>query len=244
MVCLRYLIQLDRVPSKSRSHGSDSGIRTLHIPSLTKLPTTSRLLSNPDEQTGPNATCTALPLRGHFAEYASMFLFSHLNQVNPADDEIFDILSHLLSSTSVLRWIEFVAELGDLHIIYQAGKIIELLVALRARHSPPLGLARRQKQSDMVDRWGSDLIHLVTKFSRKLKLFPKSIYRLIPPFCPADSAIRCQFGNPHRGLTIQGLSARGWDDCLTTITYDPSMKPNAIAAGPAYFCCGNDEPRR
>jgi hypothetical protein len=102
---------------------------------LTKLPTTSRLLSNFDDQTGPTATCTALPLRGHFAEYASMFLFSHLNQVNPADDEIFDMLSHFLSNTSVLRWIEFVAELGDLYITYQAGKIIELLVALRARHS-------------------------------------------------------------------------------------------------------------
>ena len=53
-----------------------------------------------------------------------------------------------------------------------------------------------------------------------------------------ESAIRKQHSSTSRGLTVEGLSDNGWDDCLTTITYPRGTKPNALAAGPGFFAVG------
>ncbi|KAH6627297.1 hypothetical protein B0J18DRAFT_396697 [Chaetomium sp. MPI-SDFR-AT-0129] len=166
------------------------------------------------------------------------FLFQHLKFVHSNDEELLVMLSDFLGSNNLLRWIEFTATNGDLRTIYQAGKTINSILNRRAQHSPPVGLARKQGKYALLEKWGDDLIHLVTNFSGWLRRSPKAIHHLIPPFCPPDSAIRRQFTNPVRGLNVQGLSSRGWNDCLTTITYPDGMKLNALAAGPGYFAVG------
>ncbi|KAK4140015.1 vegetative incompatibility protein HET-E-1 [Dichotomopilus funicola] len=173
-----------------------------------------------------------------FTHYASQFLFQHLKFVHSNDEELLVMLSDFLGSNNLLRWIEFTATNGDLRTIYQAGKTINSILNRRAQHSPPVGLARKQGKYALLEKWGDDLIHLVTNFSGWLRRSPKAIHHLIPPFCPPDSAIRRQFTNPVRGLNVQGLSSRGWNDCLTTITYPDGMKLNALAAGPGYFAVG------
>lgn len=151
------------------------------------------------------------------------------------------MLSKFLGSPSLLSWVEFIATYGDLTIVYQAGKTINSLLSRRAQHSPPIGLARGPRMLTMLDQWGNDLIHLVSKFSRWLRNSPRSI-NITAAFCPPASAIRKQHAATSRGLSVEGLSASGWDDCLTTITYDRGSKPNAIAAGPGFFAVGMMEP--
>ncbi|KAK0749954.1 hypothetical protein B0T18DRAFT_365857 [Schizothecium vesticola] len=170
--------------------------------------------------------------------YASSYLFQHLNHVSPTDSDIFEKLAKFLESPSLLCWIEFHARNGNLQTVYQAGITINSLLHRRAAHSPPLGLARGNQRLLMLEKWGDDLIYLVTKFGTRLRHFPKVIHHLIPAFAPADSAIRATFANPLRGISVHGLSQRGWDDCLTTITFPKGSKPNTVVAGPGYFAIG------
>jgi WD40 repeat protein len=171
-----------------------------------------------------------------FATYASTYLFQHLQLVHSKNDELLLSLSKFLGSSSILRWIEFIASTGDLQPIYLAGKIINSLLARRAQHSPPLKFG--PKNLSLLEKWGDDLIHLAAKFASRLRCSPQSIQHLIPPFCPQGSALRQQFVNQYRGISVCGLSGRGWDDCLTTITYPKGTKPNAVAAGSGFFAVG------
>jgi len=223
MVCLRFLLRQEapaqRVPGRARRLGSEPD--TAH-PGHYRSPSPRP----PPRTVDP------------FTNYASNFLFQHLNFVHSNDEDVLVLLSRFLASSSLLDWIELIASSGSLRIIYQAGKTINSLLNRRAQHSPPVGLARRQGHLALLEKWGGDLIHLVTNFSGWLRRSPKAIHHLIPPFCPSGSAIRQQFTNPNRGLVVQGLSSRDWDDCLTTIKYTNGARPNAVAAGPGYFAVG------
>ncbi|KAK3899687.1 vegetative incompatibility protein HET-E-1 [Staphylotrichum tortipilum] len=148
-----------------------------------------------------------------FTNYASNFLFQHLSFVHPNDEDVLVLLSRFLGSSSFLHWIEL------------AGKTINSLLNRREEHSPSMSLARRQGTLISLEKWGDDLIHLVTNFSGWLRRSPKAIHHLIPPFCPLESAIRRQFTNQNH-------------DCLTTIKYANGMRPNAVAAGLGYFAVG------
>ncbi|KAH9909774.1 hypothetical protein F4778DRAFT_712649 [Xylariomycetidae sp. FL2044] len=208
MVCLKHLIKTQSTPTRPRRLGSDQEVRSV-------------------QGSWPTS---------HFTNYASNFLFRHLSQVQSNDEEILLTLAKFLGGVSVLRWIEFIARNGDLHTIYLAGKTINDLLRRRAQHSPPMGFA--QKHMTFVEKWGDDLIHLITKFSGLLKSVPQSIHHLIPPFCPSGSAIRQQFFSPYRGISVHGISSQGWDDCLTTIIYPKGTRPNVVAAGSGYFAIG------
>ncbi|KAK3935808.1 hypothetical protein QBC46DRAFT_322718 [Diplogelasinospora grovesii] len=213
-VCLEFLIQSDKNASKLRRPNSDT-----------------------DSRLDPNS-----PSLPPFTDYASTFLFQHLQHVHSTNDEIFVLLSKFLGSSSLLRWVEFIGTNGDLHTVYQAGKTINSLLNRRAQHSPPAELARDQEQFAMLEKWGDDLIHLVTKFSHWLRVSPRSIYHIIPSFCPPDSAIRRQFSRQPKGISVQGLLARAWDDCLTTITYPRGMTPTVLATGRGFFAVGMMNP--
>ncbi|RYP93763.1 hypothetical protein DL770_000135 [Monosporascus sp. CRB-9-2] len=160
-------------------------------------------------------------------DYASTYLFQHLLQVRSSDNEIFIELAKFLSSHEVLSWIERLSRNSDLQRLYQAGKNCTNMVTRRMQHTPPIGI---QKELTLVERWGTDLVRLVNKFGKQLNQFPSSIHHLIPPFCPAESALRKQFVNPYRGLNIQGCVHTDWDDCLSTISYSRLSKPMNIAS--------------
>lgn len=238
-VCLEFLIKSSRGASKPGRLGSDPEIRTLKH-SSGEAPRPIRLGSEPEiRHVQRLSTSQPRPFDEHpFTNYACKYVFQHINMVSSTDEQILELLAKFMSSNSVLRWIEFIATHGDLHTVYQAGKTINGLLSRRAKHSPPLGLAKGRQRLKLLERWGGDLVHIITKFSSRLRADPHSIHHLIPPFCPPDSAIRQQFSNPYRGLNVLGLSRRGWDDCLTTITYAQGMRPNVVAAGPGKFAVG------
>lgn len=152
MVCLRYLIEMDKLSSKTRRLGSEPDIRMLRTPSTGSSSRKKRLGSDPNIQAAHSSYSaresfsSASPPPQNFVHYASTYLFQHLNQVHSTDEEVLLLLSQFLSNTSVLRWIEFIAGNGDLHVIYNAGKTINSLLSRRAHHSPPLGLAHGHKK--------------------------------------------------------------------------------------------------
>jgi WD40 repeat protein len=88
-----------------------------------------------------------------------------------------------------------------------------------------------------INSWSSDLIRLATKFGNSLTGSPSSIFNLIPPFCPPESAIRRQFGNSPRDISVVGLSATSWDDCLSTIYFSDAFV-TAIASSDKFFAIG------
>lgn len=231
-----FLTQKDRKSdfsvSKSEGHRRLAIICLQHLIKSSSAAPKPRRLGSDSDKTPAHNLASASP----FTNYASTFVFQHLKLVSSKDDEIFLVLGKFLASPSVLHWVERIAASNDLGIIYQAGKTINALLARRAQHSPPMGFA--QKSLALLEKWGDDLVHLVTKFSGWLKTTPHSIHHLIPAFCPQGSAIRELFCSTHRGLSVQGLSAYGWDDCLTTITYPKGVRPNTVATGPGFFAVG------
>ncbi|KAI1332863.1 hypothetical protein F5Y16DRAFT_418801 [Xylariaceae sp. FL0255] len=171
-----------------------------------------------------------------FLKYASSFAFQHLKVAHSGDDELLAALAKFLQSASVLKWIEFIATTGDLHTVYHAGVTINAWLRRRSQHSLPLEFT--EISLSLINNWGDDLIHLVTKFAYWLRLVPQSIHHLIPPFCPPTSAIRQQFASPFKGINVSGLSNSTWDDCLTAIVYPRGTKPNTVAAGQGFFAVG------
>lgn len=249
-VCFQFLINTDKGASRPGRLTSDPEVRTIHS-SFNDTPPRSKRLGSEPELRHPHRPSLSRPSLSQptsfsehpFTPYASKYVFQHLNFVHSDDEEIIALMSKFFSGSSVLRWIEYNAAHGDLHTVYQAGKTLNAILTRRSRYSPPLGLARGETKFRMLEKWGDDLIHLVTKFSRQLRAAPQSIHHLIPPFCPPASAVRQQFSSPYRGLNVQGLSATSWDDCLATITYEKLTKPNAVAAGPGLFAVGMMTPK-
>ncbi|POS75159.1 hypothetical protein DHEL01_v206445 [Diaporthe helianthi] len=239
-ICLHFLMKTEKATLKPGRLPSDGGVRDTDGNSNAMSPRGKVPGSGPVSRQIRRAPLpkSLLFSKSTFTAYASKYVFQHLDLAHLDDEVTTRVISEFLSGTSVLRWIEDNAARDDLHTVYQAGQILNTILARRARQSPPLSLARDQTEIQMLEKWGNDLIHLVTKFSRQLRASPKAIYHIIPPFCPPESAIRQRFSDPYRGLNVHGLSSTGWDDCLATITYDQGNKPNVAAAGPGLFAVG------
>ncbi|KAI0123279.1 hypothetical protein BJ170DRAFT_687296 [Xylariales sp. AK1849] len=169
-----------------------------------------------------------------FADYAACFLFHHLSLAKSHDKKLLIALTKFLKSNNVLSWIEYVARHFDLQKILSAGKIINQILERWAEHSPSIGLS---EECTCMALWANDLIHLVTKFGRRLTTTPSAIHNLIPPFCPSGSVIREQFDSP-RGLAVHGLHQKGWDDCLSTMSYTKPTRPHTIAASADMIALG------
>jgi WD40 repeat protein len=164
-----------------------------------------------------------------FVSYACNSLHEHVMHVSSTDDEVLFAMEKFLSSSNVLSWIEYVAQHSDLNRLIQTGKALRNYLQRRSQHMSPLG-----KEFAVINSWADDLVRLVTKFGKNLSASPSSIYHLIPPFCPPETALRKQFASSTRGINVIGLSARTWDDCLSTLVY-PGEQVSALACSDEYF---------
>ncbi|ROV99035.1 hypothetical protein VMCG_06614 [Cytospora schulzeri] len=153
------------------------------------------------------------PARSPFVAYASHYLYEHLNRSSAVDNEILTELAKFLQSHNVLTWIEYSATENDLETVLQTAQALKDFLRRKSRLDLLLG-----DEVVIIDRWATDLVKLVTKFGRQLLRFPPSIFGLIPPFCPRDSAPYEQFAADKIGLSVVGLSASSWDDCLCTVS--------------------------
>ena len=177
--------------------------------------------------------------RSPFATYACNFLFEHLPQVSSTDDEIFHGLYRFFSSQHmhVLSWIEYIAKIPDLKRLINAGKAIKKLLQRRATRVSPFAFF---KEAALLDSWSTDLVRLAAKFGKNLLENPASIYHLIPPFCPPESAPRKLFSTNARGtsgLQIVGQCNQTWGDCLSTII-EPQEQFLSLACSDTEFAIG------
>ena len=199
------------------------------------LMTCLRYLSG-DEMKGPRQRKLSLKnvpnTRCAFVAYASIALPEHILHASSTDDELFLSLVGFLNAPNILTWIEYLAQVPDLQRIIQTGRALRNYLQRRSRTVSPFG-----KDVITLDSWATDLVRLVSKFGKSLVASPTSIFHLIAPFCPPESAPRTQFAATHRGLCIVGLSATSWDDCLSTIAW-PGEQMSAVACCDKYFAIG------
>ena len=172
------------------------------------------------------------PGRCEFINYAAHQLFEHVLQISSTDDDILIAIAKFLSSTNLLSWIEYLAQEVSLNRLIQTGKSLRNFLQRRLKHTSPLG-----KEVALLDTWSTDLIRLVTKFGRNLLASPSSIFTLIPPFCPSESCIKKQFAGSLRGISVNGLSEKTWDDCLSALYYHQE-RTSAVACSENYFVVG------
>ena len=164
--------------------------------------------------------------------YACNSLWNHVFFVSSQDDEFLAALAKFLNSSSVLSWIEYIAKESDINRLIQTSRSFRNYLQRRSGHAAPFG-----RDVALIDSWATDLARLVTKFSRNLSSSPSSIFHLIPPFCPSDTALRRQFATSARSITVSGLSTVGWDDCSSTITYQQDTT-SALACSNRLFAVG------
>lgn len=191
---------------------------------------------NGDEMKGPRhrklSVSNVVRERCPFVTYASNSLFEHIPHVSSTDGDFLIALTKFLSSSNVLSWIEYIAKNSDLNRLIQTAKSFINYLQRRSKHMAPFG-----KEVVLVNSWATDLIRLVTKFGKYLSTSPSSIFHLIPPFCPPETAPKKQFAASTRGIAVHGLSATTWDDCLSTIVYQP-LQASALACSNTYFAVG------
>ena len=190
------------------------------------------------EMTGPKprklSASIATNERCAFVAYACTAWYEHIAFVSSEDDEIMASLAKFLDSSNVLAWIDHVAKYFSLDHIVRSGNALRKFYQRRSRNLIPIG-----KEVALLDDWSLDLVRLVTKFGRQLVSTPSSIYQLIPPFCPSNTAVKRQFASSSRSISVNGLSARFWDDCSSTISFQQlQLMPNALSSSYRGFTVG------
>lgn len=156
---------------------------------------------------------TRLSRRSIFQDYACVSFNEHLRRLHSAENKHLLLLNGFLNS-NVLAWVEYLATSRKLYHVTRSAKDFRGFLEARSKYLPPVG-----KDVQCVDNWVTDLIRVIAKFGRNLIELPSAIYWLIPPFCPQDTVIRAQFGPSTRGIIVQGLASKVWDDRLACISY-------------------------
>lgn len=177
------------------------------------------------EQKRPQAKVPAL------LDYAISHFSDHVFSASASSDELLAALATFLSSTT-LTWIDKVATKGDLHRLVRTARNLKAYLIRRSKYSSPL-----DRHVVCVDSWATDLGRLAIKFHSALSTYPQSIYFLIPPLCPTDSAIHRQFRRMPDSLALLGPANKQWDDCVATLDFGDktaatvSCGENLIAVG-------------
>lgn len=166
-----------------------------------------------------------------FITYASAHFSEHIRRTTSNNQVIVPLLYDFFSK-NVFVWIEHVASRGSLNVLNQTANSLKNYFHRQTKYFPLLG-----EQSQLLEGWIIDLNRLVAKFGNNLVGLPSSIHWLIPPFCPASSAVTKVFGNPVKRVQICGLTDNGWDDRLACIDSQEGQA-YAVACGEAFFAVG------
>lgn len=154
-------------------------------------------------------------------DYAVSNWSYHLISSPLDDEENFQTLRRFLTGQSVLTWIHILAARDKLRALIQV-----------ARHLSKYSRQRRDElgsndendvhtlQVELVHSWTNDLVNIVGKFGSILRQDSEAIYKMVPPFCPRNSAIYQQFGKVEsKVLLVSGQSTDTWDDLTARISF-------------------------
>jgi WD40 repeat protein len=147
-------------------------------------------------------------------DYSITQFSEHIVAASAESDKLLVALDKFLT-TSILSWIERVVSKKYLHHLIRVAKNLKAYLDRRAKYRSPLN-----RYVNNIDGWATDLSRLATKFGGALTSQPQSIYFLIPPLCPTETAIYRQFGHSLDGLMVSGFENASWDDCAATINFE------------------------
>ncbi|KAK1764260.1 YVTN repeat-like/Quino protein amine dehydrogenase [Phialemonium atrogriseum] len=163
-------------------------------------------------------------------DYATSAWVFHLSHGSATSRENLEILMKFFQGPPVLTWIQAAARGKQLRSLVTASRRLTDIVERLRRFNDEESLLHRQA-IETLTRWATDLVKLVGKFGTSLLQKPDAIYKLIPPFCPEDSAIYQQFGlKESKALRISGLTRGTWDDCLARLSLEPGAVASAVHA--------------
>ncbi|KAH8891765.1 hypothetical protein GQ53DRAFT_719447 [Thozetella sp. PMI_491] len=182
---------------------------------------------------------TTSSTRSPFISYACSSLYEHLNLASSQNEKIVVSLVEFLTSSNVLAWVEYLSQQNKLEVILATAQTLRDFLQRKSKSKLSFGDELR-----IVDEWAEDLVKLVSKFGRQLLSHPESIFVLIPPFCPPESAPYKIFAASPNIISVCGLSLTTWDDCLCTISLpERPRKMKAIATSDKTFCIGTSHGR-
>jgi len=154
------------------------------------------------------------------------------------DQESLALLARFFRHQSVLNWIFILASTGRLRTLVHAAKAMGAFIRISDRldkdRSP---LTHRLQDKEILSAWAHDLVRLVGKFGGQLVKHPKTIWKMVPAFCPQQSIIRHQFlaSNSPRSLTLKGSINPNWDDCLARFSVAGDSMPLKIITLDRHF---------
>lgn len=166
-----------------------------------------------------------------FMNYAATSWSDHLMLATVDSGLLLDSLVLFLRGT-ILAWIAFISTSQNLHTLTHTAQNMKAFLEGRAK-LPTTITVLREMDSGLVELWAIDLIQLVTKFGNHLLETPSAIFKLLPPLCPKQTIIYRQYGAPNKDLSVSGLSALTWNDCIARLPMGGVV--TAIASGDVYF---------
>jgi WD40 repeat protein len=168
-----------------------------------------------------------------FLDYAASSWSSHLTMTPIDGSQTWESLKRFLTSHWVLTWIHILAASRQLRVLVQASKNISKYVA---RRHESLSESTDFADQELLASWAIDFVKIVGKFGSSLRRNPESIYKLVPPFCPHNSAIYQLFGKAEsKNLSVSGLSTETWDDALSRLSFGQSTYASSILAAGSYI---------
>ncbi len=174
-----------------------------------------------------------------FMLYAATSWSYHLWRSTALSDQTsIEMLARFFQGPCVLTWIHILASTGQLRVLVYASQILTSLLDKKARlDAGNSDLTHQTREKEILGLWATDLVKIVGKFGAHLLGHPKSVYKLIPPFCPQNSAMYRQFGLKRGSfnLAVVGFSTLAWDDCLAKISVGKDSRALKILCVGRYF---------
>lgn len=166
-----------------------------------------------------------------FLNYSANWWSSHLALIPPYSEQVFNTLHKFLTGHWILTWIQVLATDKELRILIQASKHLSKYAARRKAYVAARDENHQIVEQQFIETWAVDFVKLVGKFGSNLRRNPESIYKMIPPFCPHNSAIYQQFGKTEtRSLMVSGFSTQNWDDSLARLSFGFGTYASSISA--------------
>ncbi|MCJ1386504.1 hypothetical protein MMC17_009630, partial [Xylographa soralifera] len=174
-----------------------------------------------------------------FLLYAAISWPYHLElTAAPSDEAFLILLVKFFRGSFILTWIHILAIAGQLQILLQVSKILNAFIANCNKVNADRNSAtHRLQERELLAHWATDLTHIVGKFGLQLMRHPKSVYALVPSFCPHESVLFEQFGSKQAlsSIRISGFSNAAWDDCLAKFAIGGRNIPLGIFCLNQYF---------
>ena len=170
-------------------------------------------------------------------DYAASSWSSHLVSTPLEDRQVSQVLNKFLTGRWVLIWIQVLAVTNQLRVLIRASRNLSRYSAKRkeydaAWNEKSIHIVKRE----LIDQWAVDFVKIIGKFGTILRRNPESIYKLIPPFCPKNSAIYQYFGETKdKRLVVSGLPIEHWDDSLARMSFGSGTYASSISAAGAHI---------